>query len=164
MTFPGARPVAILAVLLLTLLGGSAEGQTKKKKKPTPKKKPAATRRVAAKPAAPAIPPGRTFEERLAGLVNGSVANSSEASIQIVELESGRAVAERNPHMPLAPASNMKLFTTGAAIDMLQPSFEIETGVYARGDVDATGTLNGDLKVVGRGDPTIGGRFHDGSA
>jgi D-alanyl-D-alanine carboxypeptidase/D-alanyl-D-alanine-endopeptidase (penicillin-binding protein 4) len=163
MTFPGARPVAILAVLLITLLGGSAEGQTKKKKKTTPRK-PAATRKAAPKPAAPAIPPGRTFEERLASLVNGSVANSSDVSLQIVDLETGRSVAERNPHTPLAPASNMKLFTTAAAIDMLEPSFEVTTGVYARGDVDASGTLNGDVKVVGHGDPTIGGRFHDGEA
>jgi D-alanyl-D-alanine carboxypeptidase/D-alanyl-D-alanine-endopeptidase (penicillin-binding protein 4) len=40
----------------------------------------------------------------------------------------------------------------------------VTTAVYMRGEVDATGTLRGDVKVVGRGDPTIGGRFHDGSA
>jgi D-alanyl-D-alanine carboxypeptidase/D-alanyl-D-alanine-endopeptidase (penicillin-binding protein 4) len=164
MTFPGARPVAILGVLLIALLGVSAEGQTKKKKKTVPRRKPAATRKAAPRPAVTPAPVGRTFEERLASLVNGSVSNSSDASIQVVELESGRSVAERNPHMPLAPASNMKLFTTAAAIDLLEPSFEVTTGVYARGDVDATGTLNGDVKVVGRGDPTIGGRFHDGAA
>jgi len=33
-----------------------------------------------------------------------------------------------------------------------------------RGNIDATGTLEGDVRVVGHGDPTIGGRFHDGSA
>jgi len=164
MTVRPPRLVAILGILLITLLQPAAEGAAKKKKS-TPRRKTTTTRKAAPKkPAAPAIPPGRTFEERLSYLVNGSVANSSESSIQIVELESGRVVAERNPHMPLAPASNMKLFTTAAAIDMLKPSFEVTTGVYARGTVDATGTLNGDLKVVGRGDPTIGGRFHDGSA
>lgn len=163
------RLVAILAVLLLTL--GSADAQTKKRKKSTPKKKPAATRKVTPKKkAAPAPAPagavatGRTFEERLSSLVNGLVARSSEASIQIVEVDSGRVVAERNPRMPVSPASNMKLFTTAAAIDMLKPSFEVTTGVYTRGEVDASGTLHGDVKIVGRGDPTIGGRFHDGSA
>jgi D-alanyl-D-alanine carboxypeptidase/D-alanyl-D-alanine-endopeptidase (penicillin-binding protein 4) len=163
MTFRRARPVAILAVLLITWFDASVEAQTKKKKKAAPKKA-AVTRKAAPKPAAPTIPAGATFEERLASLVNGAVARSSDASIQIVELESGRPVAERNPHMPLAPASNMKLFTTAAAIDMLKPSFEVTTGVYVRGDLDASGTLAGDVKVVGRGDPTIGGRFHDGSA
>ena len=28
----------------------------------------------------------------------------------------------------------------------------------------APGTLDGDVKIVGHGDPTIGGRFHDGHA
>ncbi|HMC22910.1 MAG TPA: D-alanyl-D-alanine carboxypeptidase/D-alanyl-D-alanine-endopeptidase, partial [Thermoanaerobaculia bacterium] len=61
-------------------------------------------------------------------------------------------------------ASNMKLFTTAAAVDLLHPDFAITTTVYVRGNVDPTGTLNGDVKIVGHGDPTIGGRFHDGHA
>jgi len=162
MSLRATRLVAILAVL--TLLLEPLEAQTRKRKKSTPKKKTTTSRRAAPKPAAPPVPVGRTFEERLASLVNGTVARGSEASIQIMELESGRVVAERNPHMPVAPASNMKLFTTAAAIDLLEPSFEVTTGVYVRGQVDATGTLDGDVRFVGRGDPTIGGRFHDGSA
>ena len=92
------------------------------------------------------------------------MAASAQSGIQIVDLETGRVVAERNPHATLSPASNMKLFTTAAAIDLLKPSFEITTGVYVRGPIDATGTLQGDVRFVGRGDPTIGGRFHDGVA
>ncbi|HEX7828385.1 MAG TPA: D-alanyl-D-alanine carboxypeptidase/D-alanyl-D-alanine-endopeptidase, partial [Thermoanaerobaculia bacterium] len=157
------RIVAILAVLLLVLVDPTAEAQSKKKKKTTPRRKAAVTKKAAPKYVAPTAV-GATFEQRLSSLVNSSVSQSSDAGIQIVDLETGRVVAERNPHVPLAPASNMKLFTTAAAIDMLKPSFEVTTGVYIRGQIDPTGTLNGDLKVVGRGDPTIGGRFHDGQA
>ncbi len=174
MTLRSTRPVAIFIVLLTLFLEPLAEGQAKKKKKTSTKKKTVAARKATpARKAAPprkavppplAVPAGRTFEERINSLVNGTVASSGDTSIQIVELESGRIVAERNAHMAVAPASNMKLFTTAAAIDMLKPSFEITTGVYVRGDVDSTGTLNGDVRIVGRGDPTIGGRFHDGSA
>ncbi|HEV7241720.1 MAG TPA: D-alanyl-D-alanine carboxypeptidase/D-alanyl-D-alanine-endopeptidase [Thermoanaerobaculia bacterium] len=161
MTRQRTRVGAILAVLLLLLLDPVVEGQSKKKKrKTTPRKKTTTSRKAAPV----SVPVGRTFEERLDSLVNGTVAQSGDASIQIVELGSGRVVAERNPHMPVAPASNMKLFTTGAAIDLLKPSFEVSTEVFVRGQIDATGTLNGDVRVVGRGDPTIGGRFHDGSA
>jgi D-alanyl-D-alanine carboxypeptidase/D-alanyl-D-alanine-endopeptidase (penicillin-binding protein 4) len=152
-----AVAVSILTAVLISPT--SAHSATKKKKKPA--RKPAPTRRAA--------PPldaasGGTLQERLASLVNGSVARSSDASIQIVELESGSVVAERNPHQPLAPASNMKLFTTAAAIDLLKPGFEVTTAVFLRGSVRPDGTLDGDVKVVGRGDPTIGGRFHDGRA
>jgi D-alanyl-D-alanine carboxypeptidase/D-alanyl-D-alanine-endopeptidase (penicillin-binding protein 4) len=160
MTSRPSRLAAILVVLSLAFTGPSDAAQSKKKKKTT-SRKPAATRRVA--PAAPAAV-GRTFEERLSSLVNGTVARSSDAGILIAEVDSGRIVAERNPRMKLAPASNMKLFTTAAAIDILKPSFEVTTSVWIRGDIDASGTLNGDIRVTGRGDPTIGGRFHDGSA
>ncbi|HET7434294.1 MAG TPA: D-alanyl-D-alanine carboxypeptidase/D-alanyl-D-alanine-endopeptidase, partial [Thermoanaerobaculia bacterium] len=166
MTFRCPRLVALLAVLLLLGLDPTASAATKKKKK-APARKPAATKKVSRKaPPAPPAPAavGGTFEERLASLVNSSVSSNSESSIQIVEVDSGRVVAQRNPNMPLAPASNMKLFTTAAAIDLLKPTFEVTTSVFVRGDVDASGTLNGDVKFVGHGDPTIGGRFHDGQA
>jgi D-alanyl-D-alanine carboxypeptidase/D-alanyl-D-alanine-endopeptidase (penicillin-binding protein 4) len=167
MTVRPPRLVAILAVLLLVLTDVSHYEAATKKKKAAPKKKTTTTRKAPAKKAV--APPvevavGRTFEERLSSLVNGSVARSADSSIQIVELETGRLIAERNPHMPVAPASNMKLFTTAAAIDMLKPTFEVTTSVQVRGAIDPSGTLDGDVKVIGRGDPTIGGRFHDGSA
>ncbi|HET8772423.1 MAG TPA: D-alanyl-D-alanine carboxypeptidase/D-alanyl-D-alanine-endopeptidase [Thermoanaerobaculia bacterium] len=162
MTLMRTRVGAILAVLLLLLVDPTVDAQSKKKKKKTtPRKKTTATRRAAP---APSVPVGRTFEERLNSLVNGTVAQSADTSIQVVELETGRVVAERNPHMPVAPASNMKLFTTAAAIDLLKPGFEVTTSVYVRGEIDPSGTLNGDVRFVGRGDPTIGGRFHDGNA
>ncbi len=107
---------------------------------------------------------GTTLQERLGSLVNGKVAQSSQASIQVVDVDSGEVVAERNPHQPLAPASNMKLFTTAAGIDLLKPGFEVRTTVYVRGNVDPSGTLDGDVKIVGHGDPTISGRFHDNHA
>jgi D-alanyl-D-alanine carboxypeptidase/D-alanyl-D-alanine-endopeptidase (penicillin-binding protein 4) len=125
-------------------------------------------RKSRARRSAPAVPAdaavGNTLEERLASLLNGNVARSSDASVEIVDVETGNVVAERSPNLPLAPASNMKLFTTAAAIDMLHPGFEVTTTVYTRGKPDASGTLDGDVKITGHGDPTIGGRFHDGHA
>lgn len=135
-------------------------------KSTTTRKTPARKAKRRAKPAPVVVETakGVTLEERLDSLVNGLTARNSEASLQVVEVDSGRVIAERNPQMPLAPASNMKLFTTGAAIDLLKPTFQITTTVYVRGTIDASGTLDGDVKIVGRGDPTIGGRFHDGQA
>jgi serine-type D-Ala-D-Ala carboxypeptidase/endopeptidase (penicillin-binding protein 4) len=157
MTIGPTRLRALALLLTIAFLAADAGAATKKKKrKAPPKKKPAPVRLEKAV--------GNTLQERLASLANGTVARSAETSIQIVEVESGTVIAERNPHMALAPASNMKLFTTAAALDLLRPEFEAKTTVYMRGTPDATGTLDGDVKIVGRGDPTIGGRFHDGHA
>jgi len=152
-----ARLVALLLILITSLDLGAATA-AKKRKRAAPKRKKA----VAAAPVETAV--GGTLQERLESLLNGSVARSSEASVQIVEVDNGNVIAERNPHLPLAPASNMKLFTTAAAIDLLKPNFEVTTTVSVRGKPDASGVLDGDVKVTGRGDPTIGGRFHDGRA
>jgi D-alanyl-D-alanine carboxypeptidase/D-alanyl-D-alanine-endopeptidase (penicillin-binding protein 4) len=147
------RFVAI--VLVLVLLTPVADAAKRRKK----------SRARKAAPARPAdAATGTTLSERISSLMNGSVARSSDVSLQVVDVETGAVVAERNPNMPLAPASNMKLFTTAAAIDLLHPDFQVTTTVFMRGTADASGTLNGDVKVVGHGDPTIGGRFHDGHA
>jgi D-alanyl-D-alanine carboxypeptidase/D-alanyl-D-alanine-endopeptidase (penicillin-binding protein 4) len=153
------RPLAATLLASSFLFTSSPVVAQKKPTRKTTRKRPA--RRPAPPPIAAT---GATFEERLNSLVNGSVSGASDASIQIVEVESGRVVAERNPQLAVAPASNMKLFTTAAAIDLLKPTFEITTSVFVRGEIDAGGTLEGDVKIVGRGDPTIGGRFHDGEA
>ncbi len=152
----GSRAVAVIAVVLIATLSADSAAAAKKRRRTSRR------HRAVAAPVETAT--GNTLEERLASLVNGKVANSAEASIEIVEIGSGRVVAERNAHMPLAPASNMKLFTTAAAVDLLKPEFELTTTVYLRGNSDPSGTLDGDVKIIGRGDPTIGGRFHDGQA
>jgi D-alanyl-D-alanine carboxypeptidase/D-alanyl-D-alanine-endopeptidase (penicillin-binding protein 4) len=159
------RLLTSVVVACSFLLSSSPVVAQKKPAKKTTTRRKAPARKPARRPAAPVIAAtGTTLEERLNSLVNGSVAGASEASIQIVEVDSGQVIAERNPQLALAPASNMKLFTTAAAIDLLKPTFEITTSVFVRGEVDQGGTLDGDVKIVGRGDPTIGGRFHDGQA
>jgi D-alanyl-D-alanine carboxypeptidase/D-alanyl-D-alanine-endopeptidase (penicillin-binding protein 4) len=156
MTLRRTRFIALF-LILLTFFDLSASPAAKKRRRARRLKK-----AVAAVPADLAV--GNTLEERLASLLNGTVARSSDASVQIVEVDSGKVVAEHNPSLPLAPASNMKLFTTAAAIDLLHPNFEATTTVFTRGKVDPSGTLDGDVKITGHGDPTIGGRFHDGHA
>ena len=157
MTIRPPRLMATALLLSLALLhAGTADAAKKRRRKSASRTKAAPVKVEAAT--------GNTLQERLASLINGKVANSSEVSIQIVEVDSGAVVGERNATLPLAPASNMKLFTTAAALDLLHPDFEVKTTVYMRGPTDPAGTLDGDVKIVGRGDPTISGRFHDNHA
>lgn len=154
------RLIALITVIALFAVTPLDAATAKKRRRGTRRR----GRAVAAAPSIAGTAVGATLGERLQSLMNGPTGRSSEASLQVVEVESGTVVAERTPNVPLAPASNMKLFTTAAAIDLLKPTFEVTTTVYARGPVQPNGTLEGDLKVVGHGDPTIGGRFHDGHA
>ncbi|MDX1623836.1 MAG: D-alanyl-D-alanine carboxypeptidase/D-alanyl-D-alanine-endopeptidase [Gemmatimonadota bacterium] len=63
----------------------------------------------------------------------------------------------------MLPASNMKLYTTAAALDRLGPHFQFTTSLYADGPLLPDGTLAGNLILAGRGDPTLSGRFFSDS-
>ena len=68
--------------------------------------------------------------------------------------EGGTTLASWNPDKRLVPASTMKLITTGAAIHQLGPDFKFTTRIGYTGTV-TDGVLEGDLYIVGGGDPTI---------
>jgi D-alanyl-D-alanine carboxypeptidase/D-alanyl-D-alanine-endopeptidase (penicillin-binding protein 4) len=70
------------------------------------------------------------------------------------DLESGELVYARNVRRPLAPASNQKLTVTVAALLELGSDYRFETTAAGVGAIDS-GVLEGDLVLVGSGDPTL---------
>lgn len=55
---------------------------------------------------------------------------------------------------PVNPASLTKLYTTGAALEMLGPAWTWTTPLLATGPIEG-GVLRGDLAIQGRGDPSL---------
>jgi len=82
-------------------------------------------------------------------------------AVEVVSLKTGKTLYERNAHALMIPASNMKLFTTAAAIPCLGPDFTVKTSFYFDGRLDKKGILNGNVIIYGRGDPNISGRFNE---
>lgn len=89
-----------------------------------------------------------------------SASNLSHAFIgmQAVRLSDGRVLYTRNADRLFIPASNMKLFTTALALSILGGEYRLSTQVGARVPIDPSGTLPGDLELVGGGDPSLSGR------
>jgi len=81
--------------------------------------------------------------------------------VLIKSLKTGETVYARNEKKMFMPASNMKLFTSSSAMIALGPNYRFSTRLVTNGEVK-NGVLNGDLIVVGSGDPTISGRFDSG--
>lgn len=54
------------------------------------------------------------------------------------------------------PASTTKLLTTETAVALLGPNFRWVTQLEYSGEVAPDGTLNGDLYIIGSGDPSLG--------
>jgi D-alanyl-D-alanine carboxypeptidase/D-alanyl-D-alanine-endopeptidase (penicillin-binding protein 4) len=76
------------------------------------------------------------------------------------DARSGRVLYSRNAHRKFVPASNQKILATAAAIYLLGPDYRFETALWATGPVE-DGVLDGDLVLVGTGDPTLSRRYWD---
>ena len=74
--------------------------------------------------------------------------------ILIVDPERGDTLYARNAGKLFMPASNMKILTSATALTQLGPDYRYRTYFVARGPVN-DGTLDGDLLIVGRGDPSV---------
>jgi D-alanyl-D-alanine carboxypeptidase/D-alanyl-D-alanine-endopeptidase (penicillin-binding protein 4) len=64
-------------------------------------------------------------------------------------------VADQNADEPLAPASNQKILTAMGALELLDPDSRLVTQLQATGPVTDDGVVQGDLVIVGGGDPLI---------
>lgn len=89
-----------------------------------------------------------------------AMAKRGQASCVVLDLTNGDTLLDFNGDVPLAPASNMKVLTSAAALCLLGKDYEFSTRVLARGGISG-GTLSGDVCIVGGGDPNISGRFYN---
>jgi len=96
----------------------------------------------------------RNLRISLEGLLPVDRWRSSEWSVLVTSLDRGDTLFSRNPHEPLAPASNVKLLTTAAALHHLGEGFRFRTFLLTDGAV-RDGHLEGDLVLYGTGDPTL---------
>lgn len=83
-------------------------------------------------------------------------------SASVVSLTRGDTLFSNNAELPVLPASTMKLLTSAIALDRLGPNYRFSTDVLRDGDIDANGTLNGNIYIRGDGDPAFSRRFHPG--
>lgn len=100
----------------------------------------------------------RKFGERADGLLAASPASKGEWGILIVDAQSGETLYEFNADKYFVPASNMKLFTTALALAKLGSDYRFRTTLETRGVLSPEGVLQGDLFLVGRGDPNLSNR------
>lgn len=86
----------------------------------------------------------------LPALKHGSI------SLCVIDVASGKTVAEVTPDLSLKPASNLKVLTTGSALALLGPDFRFSTALQYDGTINKSGVLEGNLYLYGDGDPTLG--------
>lgn len=108
----------------------------------------------------PAILAGRSNDTLLAQSLAGLASLLSPTSCLAVSVD-GRPVLAKNAATALLPASNVKLVIAAVALDVLGPDYVFSTSV--RGSIGDGGVVDGDLYVIGGGDPLVASAWWDGT-
>lgn len=102
--------------------------------------------------------PARGEREALRRVIDSILAapetRNARWGVLIVDPERGDTLYSRDAGKLFVPASNMKIVTSAVALDALGPEFRFQTPLVARGEIRES-TLDGDLLVIGRGDPSV---------
>jgi D-alanyl-D-alanine carboxypeptidase/D-alanyl-D-alanine-endopeptidase (penicillin-binding protein 4) len=99
-------------------------------------------------------PPTNSLHESIDTLLSVPALEHVSWGIVARSLANNETLYSLNARKLLTPASNMKIVTLAAAADKLGWDFSFETRLLAAGPI-AGGVLDGDLVVVGTGDPSI---------
>jgi D-alanyl-D-alanine carboxypeptidase/D-alanyl-D-alanine-endopeptidase (penicillin-binding protein 4) len=108
-----------------------------------------------APPAPPALPALPALAKDIDAIVADPALSRGYWGVVIKSLKSDETLYSLNPRKLMLPASNMKIVTLAAAAERLGWNYTYDTRVFGTGPI-ANGILNGDLLVVGSGDPSIG--------
>lgn len=84
-------------------------------------------------------------------------------AVIVQDLQTGEILASHNADRPLLPASIMKTVTIAGLLQEKGPDERFHTRVYADGPIEGA-SIEGDLVIVGGGDPTLGATCEPPSA
>ena len=79
-------------------------------------------------------------------------------AVKVESLALGDTLYRHNASRFMVPASNQKVLTAAVAAERLGWDYRFTTRLLATSPIDADGNLNGDLVVIGNGDPSINPR------
>ena len=89
-------------------------------------------------------------------MMNDPVLRNANWGFVIFDPKTRKVVSSYNEYASLIPASTTKLLTTDTAVSLLGENFRWITQLEYSGDIDENGNLQGNLYIVGSGDPSLG--------
>ena len=87
------------------------------------------------------------LESRIQNAIDRAGLKNSPVSVSVRDVQTGRELVEIRDERPMIPASNMKIYTSAAALQVLGTDHTFQTSFILEGDR---------LWVVGSGDPGLG--------
>lgn len=92
--------------------------------------------------------------KKLDAVVESELPTGTVNGISVRNAETGKSLYSHFDKNQLRPASNMKLLTAAAALETLGSDHKFSTEMLMDGNISGS-TLNGDLYLKGKGDPTL---------
>jgi D-alanyl-D-alanine carboxypeptidase/D-alanyl-D-alanine-endopeptidase (penicillin-binding protein 4) len=96
------------------------------------------------------------LEQAYQDLIADQQAKYAVASLCVLDAQTGKVIFAKNENIGLATASTLKTITSATAFSVLGKDFRFQTTLAYSGKITANGTLQGDLIIIGGGDPTLG--------
>ncbi|MEZ4367062.1 MAG: D-alanyl-D-alanine carboxypeptidase/D-alanyl-D-alanine-endopeptidase [Kofleriaceae bacterium] len=168
------RRWSLIAALTLAIVAPASHADARPRAAKVAAAKPARPSKARAKKARPAAPPvmvsiagetpaphdlahATTPAERAAAKIEALFTGPLRAgttSILVADAASGAPIFELDPDRPLNPASNVKLLSTAAALDLLGPDHRYTTRILGA-PADDAGVIHGGIYLRGTYDPTL---------
>jgi len=103
-------------------------------------------------------PGGSSVPDAVGRVLASPEIDQMHVGILAVDAATGQTLYTRNAHRKFVPASNQKILLTATALSLLGPDFTFRTEVWATGSASGS-FLDGDLVLVGSGDPSMSSRY-----
>lgn len=102
------------------------------------------------------LSPREMVDVNINAMMTDPVLKNASWGFVVYDPKTNKVVSSYNEKMPLVPASTTKLLTTETALHLLGENYRWLTQLDYSGTIDENGVLNGNLYLIGSGDPSLG--------
>ncbi len=147
--------VALATCFLVPLLIGRANFVSQGKTSPGTTPAPPASKVSASPDSFSKQPADVALAREIDRVIDSSDLTRARWGVFVISMKDGRVLYSRNGDKLFTPASNMKIYTTSAALDLLGADYRWRTSVYTDAQPDAGGVIDGNVTLFGRGAPDL---------
>ncbi|MDR2835074.1 MAG: D-alanyl-D-alanine carboxypeptidase/D-alanyl-D-alanine-endopeptidase [Bacteroidales bacterium] len=98
----------------------------------------------------------QTYNDIFKVFLSKSELKNANIGLYVENLNTKEIIYKYNENISMIPASIFKIFPTSIALELFGPEYKFKTEISYSGKIDTTGILNGDLYIIGGGDPCLG--------
>ncbi len=98
----------------------------------------------------------KTYDDLVDELLKNPSLKHASIGLYAENLSTGEKVFDYNSNISLVPASVFKILPTSIALELFGPKHKFKTELAYSGSISSDGTLNGNLYIIGYGDPCLG--------